>query len=206
LEGGVSLDSVEYYNIHAVDYFEETVGLDMHNALDEFIEELPEGASILDLGCGSGRDSLYLIEHGFDVTAMDASEEMCDLASIHIGQEVLRLSFSELDFQEVFDGIWACESLLHLPGNEIEDILDKIVTGMKPGGILFMSFGYGYYEGLREGLFFKDYRTKMLKELIGKFDDLEITEIKKYSDVRSDKENTWIQVYVRKKIKADSEN
>jgi 2-polyprenyl-3-methyl-5-hydroxy-6-metoxy-1,4-benzoquinol methylase len=152
----------------------------------------------LDMGCGSGRDSAYFISCGYDVTAMDASEEMCDLASIHIGQDVLHLSFAEMDFNQVFDGIWACASLVHVPGEEIEAIITKVINSLKINGVLFMSFHYGDYEGEREGRYFKDYRTKSLKDLIGKFENLDIIDMDLCSDTRADRDSDWIYALVRR--------
>lgn len=192
------MDSIEYYNQNAAEYFEQTVDIDMQESWDRFTGLLPEGGSILDLGCGSGRDSAYFISCGFDVTAMDGSEEMCDLASIHIGQDALHLSFAEMDFDEVFDGIWACGSLLHVPGNEIDDIFTKVVNSLKINGILFMSFKYGDFEGDRDGRFYKYYRTKALKELISKHENLEVIEIQKCEDSRRDNDTVWIYALVRK--------
>lgn len=192
------MDSIEYYNQNAADYFDNTVDIEMQENWDIFTSLLPEGGSILDLGCGSGRDSAYFISCGYDVTALDASEEMCDLASIHIGQDVLNMTFEEMDFDEVFDGIWACASLLHVPGNEIERIFSKVVNSLKMNGVLYMSFRYGDFEGDRDGRFFKDYRTKVLKELITKHENLEIIEIQKCEDKRQDSDITWIYALVRK--------
>ena len=109
------MDSIDYYNKYAAKVFEETVDQDMSEIRTEFLNLLEEGDTILDLGCGSGRDSLIFYELGYDVTAMDASEEMCKLAEIHTGLEVLHMTFEEMDFDSVFDGIWACASLLHVP-------------------------------------------------------------------------------------------
>jgi len=192
------LDSIEFYNKNAADYFDQTVILDMQESLDRFTELLPEGGSILDLGCGSGRDSAYFMSCGFDVTAMDASEEMCSLASIHIGQDVLQMTFAEMDFDKVFDGIWACASLLHVPSNEIEEILSKVIKSMKRNGILFMSFRYGEFEGERDGRYYTDYQTRTLKELIAKYEELDLIEIKKSEDVRPNKVNLWINALIRK--------
>ena len=192
------MDSIEYYNQNATEYFEHTVNIDMQENWDRFTRLIPEGGSILDLGCGSGRDSAYFISCGFDVPAMDASEELCDLASIHIGQDVIHLSFTEMDFNEVFNGIWACASLLHVPSSQFEDIFKKVVKSLKVNGVLFMSFRYGDYEGVREGRFYKDYRTKELKELISRFDNMEIIEIQKCEDSRENSENIWIHVLARK--------
>lgn len=192
------MDSIEYYSKNAGEYFEHTVDIDMRENWERFTRILPEGGSILDLGCGSGRDSEYFISCGFDVTAMDASEEMCDLASIHIGQDVLNLSFAEMDFDKVFDGIWANASLLHVPENEIEDILTKTINSLKINGILYMSFRYGDFEGERDGRYYKDYRTKSLKELLGRFENIELIDIGKSQDTRTDHDISWIYVLVRR--------
>ena len=192
------MDSIEYYDKNAVEYFERTVDINMQSMWDLFTEQLPEGASVLDLGCGSGRDSAYFISCGFDVTAMDASEEMCDLASIHIGQDVLHLSFAEMDFNEVFDGIWACASLLHVPSDGIDTILSKVINSLKINGVLFMSFRYGEYEGERDGRHYTDYRTKNLKELIGRFKNLEIIELDKCEDTTNRANDQWIYAMVRR--------
>ncbi len=192
------MDSIEYYDKNAAEYFDQTVDIDLHEWWELFTARLPEGASILDLGCGSGRDSAYFISRGYDVTAMDASDEMCDLASIHIGQDVLKLSFAEIDFKEVFDGIWACASLLHVPGDEIEDVFMKVINSLKINGVLYMSFYYGDEEGVHNGRYYKNYRTKTLKDLIGRHAELEIIELDKCADVRPDADKAWIYALVRK--------
>ncbi|MGL6217972.1 MAG: class I SAM-dependent methyltransferase, partial [Lacrimispora sphenoides] len=85
------MDSIDYYNKYAAKEFEETVNQDMSGIMKEFLDLLKEGDTILDLGCGSGRDSLSFYELGYDVTPLDASEEMCKLAEIHTGLEVLQM-------------------------------------------------------------------------------------------------------------------
>lgn len=192
------MDSIEYYNQNAAEYFEQTVDVNMQEYWDVFTSLLPEEGSILDLGCGSGRDSEYFISRGFDVTAMDASEGMCDLASIHIGQDALKLSFEEMDFNEVFDGIWACASLLHVPGDEIESIFQKVVNSLKMNGVLFMSFKYGDFEGKRDGRYYTDYRTKSLKELIIQHEDMELIDIQKCEDLRPGNTSLWIYALARR--------
>lgn len=199
------MDSIDYYNKYANIYFESTVDLDMGETLERFLSMLPEGGEVLDLGCGSGRDSLKLIERGFDVTAIDGSIELCGLASIHIGQDVLHMQFDELDFQEVFDGIWACASLLHVSPEELEVVLGKVIDGLKPGGILYMSFKHGEFSGFRNGRYFNDYKTKAMKEVISKFSEIDLVDLWKTSDIRSEKLNDeWLNVIV-KKVREDQE-
>lgn len=108
------MDSIDYYERQGSQYFEETIDLDMTDHLRRFLDRLPENAEVLDLGCGSGRDSRYLEEAGCYVTPMDGSPKMCSLAEIYTDLDVLCLTFEEMEFQEVFDGIWASASLLHV--------------------------------------------------------------------------------------------
>lgn len=193
------MDSIDYYNRHASDYYDNTVEISMKEILEKFIVLLPEGGTVLDLGCGSGRDSLFLIEEGFDVTALDGSSELCELAEIHIGQEVLNMRFEEIDFQEVFDGVWACASLLHVPEKKIDMIVEKVIKSLNKKGILYMSFKYGDFSGERNGRYFKDYNTREIKELIARHKELEIIEIFKTNDLREERaDEKWIHVLAKK--------
>jgi len=197
------LDSIEYYNENAEEYFQKTVDIDMQEHWDAFTSLLPDGASILDLGCGSGRDSAYFLSCGYDVTMLDGSYEMCNLAGIHTGQEVLCLKYEDIDFCNVFDGIWACASLVHIPANHIDELLKRIIRGLKINGIMYMSFHYGDFEGIRDGRYFTDYRGRSLKELIMRLPNVELVDIVKCKDVRmaeasEDTENSWIYAIIRK--------
>ena len=194
------MDSIDYYNKYASIYFENTVDLNMEEILDKFISLLPEGGTVLDLGCGSGRDSLYLMNKGFDVTAIDGSEELCKLASIHIGQDVLNMQFQELDFHQVFDGVWACASLLHTTPAQLHEILDKIDESLNPGGVLYMSFKYGDFRGYRNGRYFADYKIHDMEEILQHHENFETLEIWKSSDIRAEREeDTWLNIIIKKK-------
>ena len=121
------MDSIDYYNRYAVPYYEETVDASMEEVMKPFVEllsEESENAEVLDLGCGSGRDTLLLEEYGFYVTPMDGSEEMCKLAEVNTDKEVLQMTYDEMEFDDVFDGIWACASLIHLTEDEMRKVID----------------------------------------------------------------------------------
>ncbi|MFV0343674.1 MAG: class I SAM-dependent methyltransferase [Anaerocolumna sp.] len=193
------MDSIDYYNKYANLYFESTVDLDMGETLEKFVKHLPEAGEILDLGCGSGRDSLTFIEGGFDVTAIDGSKELSELASIHIGQDVLTMEFDQLDFHEVFDGIWACASLLHIPSEELNNIFKKVIQGLKSGGVLYMSFKHGDFSGFRNGRYFNDFKTKTMKDFLSEFEELEVIDIWKSEDAKDElNDGLWINVLVKK--------
>ena len=116
---------------------------DMGKLYEPFLQHLKPGAKILDAGCGSGRDSLFFKNHGFQVTAFDASEEMVKLASQLLGQRVLHMSFEDLDLPETYDGIWACASLLHVKRAELRNVIARLTQHLNTGGMLYVSFKYG---------------------------------------------------------------
>lgn len=193
------MDSIDYYNKYAAKEFEETVNQDMEEIRKEFLALLEEGDTILDLGCGSGRDSLAFYELGYDVTPADASEEMCQLAEIHTGLEVLLMTFEEMDFDNVFDGIWACASLLHVPKKELSDILTKIAKALKDKGILYMSFKLGDFEGFRGERYFCDYTEDSITEALKDNGRLETVRLWETKDVRSGhSDEKWLNVLARK--------
>lgn len=196
------MDSIEYYNKYASKYFEDTVDLDMEEARKVFLDllEQQEGDTILDLGCGSGRDSLAFYELGYDVTALDGSEEMCKLAEIHTGLDVLCMPYDEMDFEEVFDGVWACASLVHVPKDEIDQVLNRIELALKPGGALYLSVKKGKLEGFRGERFFSDYTEDELSRVLERNRRLEVLRIWETRDVRSSHPDTaWVNALIRKR-------
>ena len=98
---GEKYDTLDYYNKNASEYFEQTLNGNFTENYEKFLSRIPQNAYILDLGCGSGRDSKYFIENGYKVKAIDGSIEMCKLASEYIGQEVECMKFDELNEESV---------------------------------------------------------------------------------------------------------
>lgn len=195
------MDSIEYYNKYASKVFEDTVDQNMEELREEFlgILKVSDGDTILDLGCGSGRDSLVFYELGYDVTPLDASEEMCKLAEIHTGLDVLCMNYEDMEFEDVFDGIWACASLLHIPKAELSLILDKAEAALKMGGVLYFSVRKGNFEGFRGERYFSDYTESELERIVKARHGLELIKIWETMDVRSNHPDTvWMNVMVRK--------
>ena len=195
------MDSIDYYERYAIPYYEQTIDLDRKEEMQPFLAALPEGAEeILDLGCGSGRDTKILEELGYVVTAMDGSEKMCELAEIYTDQEVLHLKFEDMEFDEVFDGIWACVSLTDVPSGEIETVMDRIMDALKPGGVLYFSVFEGDRDGFYGGRYYCDYTEQGIRELMENFGRAEILTIWTTDHVQRDVDDRQLlNVLVRKK-------
>ena len=171
--------TIDYYNENATAYVADTLNVDFDKQRGFLLKYLKPGAKILDLGCGSGRDSKKFIEKGFSVVAVDGSTELCKLASQHIGQEVRNIRFDQLDYENEFDAVWACASLLHLTTEELKKVFPLIIKACKSQAFIYMSFKYGDFEGIRNGRFFnymnEDKFQTIIQELPLKVIETEIT-------------------------------
>ena len=193
-------ETINYYNNNAKEFADRTVNADMGVCQGRFTALLDKGAYILDAGCGSGRDSKFFASQGFNVTAIDASSEMCLVASGYTGLKVECIRFDEMEFNSRFDGIWACASLLHIGKNELPGILCRFNKALKPGGIMYASFKYGDKEEHRLGRFFSDYNMDEVKKIFLGGGLFELAECFETEDFRPEyKEKPWVNIIVRKK-------
>lgn len=131
-----------YYDASSTRFLDDMMQGDMNELYERFLEKMPERGIILDAGCGSGRDSLYFKTLGHMVVSMDTSEEICQYAGEQIGQSVLYCRFQDVTFKLLFDGIWACGSLLELSMPELDKVLKNFAWHLKDNGILYASFIY----------------------------------------------------------------
>ena len=140
------MNTLDYYNKNSEEYFNSTLNVDMINTYKEFLKLVPEGGKILDLGCGSGRDSMNFMKLGYEVTAVDGSKELAKKASALLGNEVIVSTFEELELKEKFHGIWACASLLHIKKEDLKIVLNNLYNNLEDNGVFYMSFKYGEKE------------------------------------------------------------
>lgn len=193
------LQTLSFYQKSAAQYFLETLDLDISSNRERFLNFIPKEGHILDLGCGSGRDSRFFLENSYKVTSLDASIELAKLASDFIGKQVVIKSFQELDYFKIFDGIWACASLLHCTKSEMNNVLKRISYALKPQGIVYMSFKQGTGERVDEnGRFFNDYTETELVDLLEK--QLNLTLIDSWVESKQPRGGrlTWVNVLVKK--------
>ncbi len=187
-------NNIKYYNEHAAEFLQNTVNADMSEWRERFAKYLPTNGRILDAGCGSGRDSKAFLEEGFAVTAFDASEEMCKAAAAYTGLVVKQKMFQELDYCDEFDGIWACASLLHVPYNELPDVMQRLKRALKKDGVIYVSFKYGTEETTKGGRTFSNFTEKTVKTLMDNA-GFAIKECVVSEDVRPDRAGEkWVNV------------
>lgn len=110
--------TLDYYNKNADNFVANTISVDYKRTQDKFLDKI-QGKRILDFGCGSGRDTKYFLEKGYEVEAIDGSEELCKAASKYTGRQVRQMLFQKLVEQNRYDGLWACSSILHLSKDEL---------------------------------------------------------------------------------------
>ena len=132
-------DTIEYYNTHADEYCDATRNVDMSALYAEFEKYLKSGCKILDLGCGSGRDSKYFHDKGYEVVAADPSAEMCKRTRELVPIEVFEMRAEDLNFEDEFDAVWACASLLHVVSVNMRLALAKIIKALKTDGVFYAS-------------------------------------------------------------------
>ena len=191
--------TLSYYNQNSASFTGTTLDVEFSEIQDTFLGYLPEGALILDFGCGSGRDTRYFLTKGYDVEATDGSEEMVRIASENTGIEVKHMLFQELDEAEKYDGIFACASILHVKYQELPDIMTRLHRALKKNGILYVSFKYGDYEGERNGRYFTDMTEAKFDGLLNDVPPFLIVQEMVTEDVRPGRsDEKWLNVFLRK--------
>lgn len=192
--------ALDYYDINALGFFESTFKVDMEGLYQPFLRYLPDHAFILDLGCGSGRDTLAFKNKGYKVAATDYSKELVDKASQLTGIDVHFESFYELSELNKYDGIWACASLLHCERKRLPDVLEKILKALKVNGICYMSFKYGAGDRYKDGRQFSDMDESQAQSLLKKFDNILLLQQWITIDKRPDHNENWLNILFQKKI------
>ena len=192
--------TIEYYNENVDKFVNDTQDVVFCATQDLFLSYLNEGDSILDFGCGSGRDTKYFLSKGYKVDATDGSEEICKVASDYTGINVKCLLFNELDEIDKYDGIWACASILHLDRDDLIDVFHRIARALKDNGILYTSFKYSEFEGMRNGRYFTDFTIESFNEFQTNIPEFIIEKNWITSDARAGREDEkWLNLIMRKK-------
>jgi ubiquinone/menaquinone biosynthesis C-methylase UbiE len=156
------------------------------------------GGRVLDVGCGTGRDSVHFAGRGFDVQAIDASTEMLRIARSR-GVRARQLPMQRLEARSAYDGIWAAASLIHLPKSEIRGVLRRLMRALLPSGVLFISLKEGSGEGMSsDGRFGAYYRVAEIRTIIRAIRPIGCIKVLRTGDIRSRRKGArvWINLFV----------
>jgi len=192
------MKTIDYYNKHAEEFTASTFEVDMESLYQPFLVELQEGARILDVGCSPGRDTLAFKNKGYQVDAIDYSEELVKKATQLTGIPVRLQSFYEIDADQAYDGIWACASLLHCERTRLKEVIGKLLSALKPNGMLYMSFKYGNGDRQKDGRQFTDLDEVQAKALLGQFDRVQQIQQWITIDQRPERQEKWLNLIWKK--------
>lgn len=135
----------DYYRHHYTAYHEKTFHIDPSSFLEPLVRHLKAGDTVLDVGCGSGRDLCWLKAHGFNVTGFERSTGLAILARKRAGCEIIEGDFEVFDFSTLnVDAILLSGALVHVTHDRFEAVFENIVSGLKGGGTLLVSLKQGY--------------------------------------------------------------
>jgi len=135
---------MDFYEENHLQYFHSTVRVDPASFLEPFARCLAPGATILDIGCGSGRDLRWLAERGFSPTGFERSPSLARLARQHAACPVIEGDFQDFDFSQLsFSALVLVGSLVHLPKAEFPEIFNKICRALAPEGHILITLKEG---------------------------------------------------------------
>ncbi|MBW1890459.1 MAG: class I SAM-dependent methyltransferase [Deltaproteobacteria bacterium] len=133
-QGTDTKSSPDFYQAHYRAYHDRTFPVDATPFLNPFQKRLPRGATVLDVGCGSGRDLLWLNQRGFAVVGLERSPGLADLARKHVGCKVIQADFENFDFSSLaVDAVMMSGSLVHVPHVRLPVVLARILRACHPG-------------------------------------------------------------------------
>ncbi|WP_281981635.1 class I SAM-dependent DNA methyltransferase [Thalassorhabdomicrobium marinisediminis] len=140
-------ETLAVYDARAEDYESRFAGDAPSALLQRFINAVPDGGRVLDLGCGPGSAAAHMAAADLRVDATDASPEMVRLAQAKPGVTARQATFDELDATALYDGIWANFSLLHATRADLPRHLDRIAKALKDAGVFHIGMKTGDGEG-----------------------------------------------------------
>jgi SAM-dependent methyltransferase len=134
--------TLEHYNQRAGEFWQGTRDHDVSQNIEALLRYImgKPPFTILDFGCGPGRDLKVFAERGHIAIGLEGAAHFAAMARSHSGCEVWQQDFLKLELpQKYFDGVFANAALFHVPSQELPRVLRDLYTTLKPGGVLFSS-------------------------------------------------------------------
>ena len=143
---GIANLTLEHYNQRAEDFWQGTRDHDVSQNIHALLQHIEAEApfSILDFGCGPGRDLKALGALGHVAVGLEGAANLAAMARAYSGAEVWQQDFLSLDLPPGrFDGVFANAALFHVPSQELPRVLLQLRATLKPRGVLFTSNPHG---------------------------------------------------------------
>ena len=134
----------DYYQKNYNAYHEKTFPIDPSSFLKPLAQRLPAEAFVLDVGCGSGRDLLWMKKRGFDVIGFERSPGLAELARDNAACEVIKGDFESYDFSSfLVDAIMLVGALVHVPHERFSDVFQNITSAIPDNGSVLITLKQG---------------------------------------------------------------
>jgi SAM-dependent methyltransferase len=198
--------TLEHYNERALEFWQGTRGHDVSQNINALLEQIQGTApfTILDFGCGPGRDLRAFTDLGHVVVGLEGSEKFALMAREQ-GYQVWRQNFLELELPDNrFDGVFANASLFHVPSLELPRVLLEIKATLKPGGVLFSSNPRGdNSEGWHNGRYGAYHDLEAWRSFMADAGFLELTHYYRPAGLPREEQN-WLASVWRKPLWLES--
>jgi ubiquinone/menaquinone biosynthesis C-methylase UbiE len=194
-------DTIAAYDVMAHAYAERWFAFRLHDEMARFTRDLAPGTRVLDLGCGPGQNTMWLVEQGYAAVGVDLSGGMLREARRHaVTEPLVQADMRRLPFRTgTFRGLWACASLLHIPRAEVEMVLCELKRVIHPGQ-LYLAVKHGTGEAWVEGVhggrrLFAYYTCDEIGHLVEEagFDVLSCWE----TEDQGGRDRTWVNLLAR---------
>ena len=184
-----------YYEENYKSYIENTLNIDMNNQYELFLKYMSKKGKILDIGFGSGRDIVFFTKKGYEVKGIDITSSFVNNMK-NKGYDVELLDVNNMSFENEFDGIWACASLLHIKRDSLKEVLMLCYKALKKEGYMYCSFKYGDYDGYIEERYYNNVNEDIFNGLIENT-GLRVVETSITVDLLN-RDNKWINFVLTK--------
>ncbi|MBK5200118.1 MAG: class I SAM-dependent methyltransferase [Spirochaetaceae bacterium] len=189
----------DYYDENTELYIKNTFYCDMSESYKIFLKYLEPGDSILDAGCGPGRDSLYFLKEDFKVSAFDNSQSMVDFASAKTGIKVDKNNFLDISYENQFNAVWASASLLHVSRKDLPVAFKNLYSALKVDGLFFCSFKCRSQDFKSGNRIFTCFNEVSFNKFIKDLPFFSILELYISQDKRENRDDElWVNVILKK--------
>ncbi|MBC8551230.1 MAG: class I SAM-dependent methyltransferase [Nitrospira sp.] len=187
----------DYYQQHSEEYHRKTFTLDPASFLEPLIRYIEPGSSILDIGCGSGRDIGWLKQHGYQSKGLERASGLIALAREETGCEVFEEDFDTYNFESTkYDALIMIGSLVHVRHEDMERTLRRILGALSQGGhvLLTLKEGMGFKQA-DDGRLFVLWDSEAAENIFERL-NLKVVELKRQVS-KLDAEDVWLSYVLR---------